>query len=364
MSFFSNFFNVKESPILSLTGFGGGGTGISLGGAAGAASGPFTVTGGDAVLTPGNGNKYHVFVSSGSLVVAPGPGMNGTINALILAGGGSGGKSGPSYAGSAGGGAGGAIYLSSYQIYGASGGPVSYPVTVGPGAAAQTSDEQRGTNGSDSVIDFSPFSDGPSTAQIALTAKGGGGGATSGSGTPGSALAGGNGGGGAQTNQGGGLTAPPNSPVYPQCPGTVTLYGNAGHTGTSIYGSGGGGSGNGGAGEAPSADGTNSGGDGGAGVAIPAYPGPLIGPGIPVSERPDFQNQVGPTGLYGGGGGGANYRMNHGSQGSGGPGGGANANNNGYIYTGGGGGGGYASPTNGDGGAGGKGLVIVSYAIS
>ena len=42
MSFFSNFFNVKESPILSLTGFGGGGTGISLGGAAGAASGPFT----------------------------------------------------------------------------------------------------------------------------------------------------------------------------------------------------------------------------------------------------------------------------------------------------------------------------------
>ena len=362
MSFFSNFFNVKESPILSLTGFGGGGTGISLGGAAGAVAGPFTVTGGDTVLTPGNGNKYHVFISSGSLVVTPGPGMDGTINALILAGGGSGGKSGPSYAGSAGGGAGGAIYLSSYQIYGASGGPVSYPVTVGPGAAAQTSDEQRGTNGSDSVIDFSPFSDGPSTAQIALTAKGGGGGATSGSGTPGSALAGGNGGGGAQTNQGGGLTAPPNSPVYR--PGTVTLYGNAGHTGTSIYGSGGGGSGNGGAGEAPSADGTNSGGDGGAGVAIPAYPGPLIGPGIPVSERPDFQNQVGPTGLYGGGGGGANYRMNHGSQGSGGPGGGANANNNGYIYTGGGGGGGYASPTNGDGGAGGKGLVIVSYAIS
>ena len=197
MSFFSNFFNVKESPILSLTGFGGGGTGISLGGAAGAASGPFTVTGGDQVLTPGNGNKYHVFVSSGSLVVAPGPGMNGTINALILAGGGSGGKSGPSYAGSAGAGGGGAVYLSSYQIYGASGGPVSYPVTVGPGAAAQTSDEQRGTNGSDSVIDFSPFALGPAQAQIALTAKGGGGGATSGSGTPGSALAGGNGGGGA-----------------------------------------------------------------------------------------------------------------------------------------------------------------------
>ena len=48
MSIFSNFFHVKEAPILSVMGFGGGGTGTTLGGAGGndPGGGPFSVSGG------------------------------------------------------------------------------------------------------------------------------------------------------------------------------------------------------------------------------------------------------------------------------------------------------------------------------
>jgi len=295
----------KEKPFLGIAGFGGGVASklVRRGGAA-VSEGPFTISGG-VVLTPGNGQRYHIFEAPGNLIFTPGPGCNGIINAFILAGGGSGGNSGDSYAGSAGGGGGGAVLITNFQSYGDANVPISYPVTVGTGAPSNTTDNTAGSQGLNSNIDFSVYADGPEIANILIQAQGGGYGATS---SPSSAGGpGGNGGGGNSPNTGGDLQAPPNSPVYPLAPGTVTVYGNAGHSDTSIYGSGGGGSGLGGVGERPSADGTNHGGDGGAGRAFPDYSAPIISPAIPAAYRSAFTNAVGPTGLYGGGGGGANY---------------------------------------------------------
>ena len=52
---------IKRISILSMLGFGGGGTGTALGGAAGlVVSGGTLEPGG---IEPGNGSKYHVFTS-------------------------------------------------------------------------------------------------------------------------------------------------------------------------------------------------------------------------------------------------------------------------------------------------------------
>ena len=336
-------------------------------------AGPFTITGGSTTLTPGDGKRYHVFLGPGSLTVSPGPGSTGSIDMFIVAGGGAGGTVGPAsddYAGPAGGGAGGVVYATSYQIYAPRSSSISYPVVVGPGGTASA--DNAGGNGNPSSIDLSVLTGAPSTAAITLTAVGGGGGANWSS-PPNVGRAGGNGGGGTSTQIGGSLTAPPNSPVYPQAPGTVTVYGNAGHQTTSIYGAGGGGSGAGGVGEPPSADGTNFGGDGGAGRAFPAYPGPLIAPATPNPAV--FGPVVGPTGLYAGGGGGACYRNNYAPDGDAGPGGGGYGGTgrgasgtplgrDAVPATGGGGGGGAGKPSGVGGGSGGQGIVIVSYTIS
>ena len=90
---------------------------------------------------------------------------------------GCGGKAGPTYAGSAGGGAGGAVEITSFQIYGDAGSPVTYPVTVGTGAPSNTTDATQGQQGNPSSIDFSPYAAGPSAAQISIQSMGGGGGA-------------------------------------------------------------------------------------------------------------------------------------------------------------------------------------------
>jgi hypothetical protein len=333
-------------------------------------TGPFTISGGT-VLTPGNGNKYHVFTSPGNLTLAAGPGCSGTVNMFIIAGGGGGGiinPAGEGYGGLAGGGGGGIVYATSYDLYGTYGTPKSYPVVVGSGGgpgAAGSAGVQGGTSSIDLLLVGAP-----SGAAIPISAVGGGGGAGESSGGTGGA--GGNGGGGVQSNVGGTLTAPPNSPIYPLAPGTITVYGNPGHTDTSIYGSGGGGSGAGGLGEKPSADGVNYGGDGGAGLAVPSYPGPLIAPATPNPGV--FGPIVGPTGLYAGGGGGACYRNGYGDDGDAGPGGGGYGGTgrsasgtplgkDGVPATGGGGGGGAGQPAGGSGGTGGPGIVIVSYPI-
>jgi len=340
---------------------------------AGAAPGFFAITGGSTTLTPGDGKKYHIFTGPGSLTVSPGFGSNGIIDMFIVAGGGGGGSAHPStYEGPGGGGGGGIVYATSYQIYGDPTNPTNYPVTVGSGGTGGSGGYGQfgGTGGPSSINLTLPGA--PGTAAIPIQAMGGGGGATWYA-PPYVGGSGGNGGGGVNNFTGGPLQAPPNSPVFPLCPGTVTVYGNAGHQTTGVYGSGGGGSGArnlpSGVGEAPSADVTNGGGDGGDGQAFPAYPGTLIAPTTPNPAV--FGPVVGPTGIYAGGGGGACYRNNYAPDGDGGPGGGGYGGTGrsasgpplgvtGVPATGGGGGGGSGLPSVTSGGNGGPGIVIVS----
>ena len=64
---------------------------FGFGAAAGAAAGPtaFTVTGGDVDgQEPGNGYKYHTFTGPGTLTVTDGPLAGGTIEYLVIGGGG------------------------------------------------------------------------------------------------------------------------------------------------------------------------------------------------------------------------------------------------------------------------------------
>ena len=89
MSIFSNFFHVKEAPILSMLGFGGGGTGTTLGGAGG---GGIQASGGDQNgIEPGNGYKYHTFTTTGAgtFTVTEAP-ATAQIEFLMVAGGGTG----------------------------------------------------------------------------------------------------------------------------------------------------------------------------------------------------------------------------------------------------------------------------------
>tara|TARA_B100001059_G_C17797933_1_gene564261 strand:- start:845 stop:1936 length:1092 start_codon:yes stop_codon:yes gene_type:complete len=87
---------------------------------------PFSATGGT-VLTPGNGYKYHMFTTPGSLAVS---GSSGSVDYLIIGGGGSGGNApdNGSYQNAGGGGAGEFLtgQISSLQV-------ASYPITIGAG---------------------------------------------------------------------------------------------------------------------------------------------------------------------------------------------------------------------------------------
>ena len=142
MSIFRDFFNVKQKPVFtgSRFGFGSGG---------GAASGPsapgFSATGGNATYTL-NGYKYHVFTSSGSLVVDAGVSSD-EVEFLIIAGGGGAGAGCSNDYGRGGGGGGAGGVRCSFQGL-TPGGPgassengltctagTTYPVTVGDGGA-------------------------------------------------------------------------------------------------------------------------------------------------------------------------------------------------------------------------------------
>ena len=106
---------------------------------------PFSATGGT-VVTPGNGYKYHFFTSPGNLVVSGNP---GSVDYLIIGGGGSGGNAPDtgSYQAAGGGGAGefltgqiATLQVASYPVVigdgglysGASGLPAGYPVDLQP----------------------------------------------------------------------------------------------------------------------------------------------------------------------------------------------------------------------------------------
>ena len=326
----------KEKPFTGMSGFGGGFLRFK------SASSAVKATGGT-VVEPGNGYVYHVFTAPDTIVATGADVPN--VDWLVVAGGGAGGN----YFGG-GGGAGG------YRVHSPNAGPLHNPtnlnltstpisVTVGDGASVN-----RGQGSGSSL--------GP------IDSAGGGGGETGGGGS-GAGTSGGSGGGGGPTNGGGthpgfaGNQPPVNPP-----------QGNPGGTGYHLgtYPSGGGGGAGG-----PGGDGPNPGpgGAGGNGYPNPDFAAPHIAPaltdaGVPTAQVTAFTNAVGPTGLYAGGGGGVSGNLTDGSPGPGG--GGATGIPNGDIvggginYTGGGGCG--MRPANGTHvREGGKGIVIVRYAI-
>ncbi len=261
-------------------------------------------TGGD-IITHAGGNTIHIFQGSGSLVCPAG--QTGSVEYLVVGGGGAGGGR----SSSGGGGAGGFRTGTGYSATG------TISVTVGSGGARQLNNAVRGASGSASVFGT-------------ITADGGGGGGSNGSGER-TGLNGGSGGGG------GGAVAGPTTG------GTATSgQGNNGGTG-GVDGSGNfGGGGGGGAG--------GTGGNGGTG---PNASGGNGGPGLSSSIS-------GTLTYYAGGGGAGKAPNGTGSYGTGGIGGGGEGafsqGFDGTPNTGGGGGG-----TTGNSGAGGSGIVIISY---
>ena len=300
----------------------------------------FAATGGNVVISPGNGYRYHTFTSSsGSFVVS-----NGTANieVLLVGGGGAGG-----FDVGGGGGAGGLVYAPSMSI-----GPGTYPVTVGAGGAAPTTSSTPATPGNGSPSTFN-----------GLTALGGGGGGNWQS-IPGAA----GGSGGGPTSNVSGSAGPGTQPAQLHTAGTAYLSfgrpggGGAGNTPNAneysgaAGGGGAGGDGGGGASSGWSADSTTIG-YGGPGIQFPQFTGPLIG--VP-SLAPL-------NGYFAGGGGSASdvgSFYGRGGTGGGAPGvtpilpGLATAN------TGGGGGGAGATPSYSPinkGGNGGSGILVIRY---
>ncbi len=275
----------KKKPFLGLTGMGGGAGGYLVGG-----GGPVEVTGGTTTaegIVPGNGYRYHVFMTDPSPQTFVIPQSRGSLDCefLIIGGGGSGG-----YDVGGGGGAGGMVHGQPYTI--PSG---THPVSVGEGGVqsptSPTPDPLRGgpgLSGNPSVVVL----DG-----VTITGLGGGGaGGWSNSSPPRSGAGGGSGGGGCgyttSANGGGG-----NQPAQNPGVSNITNYGTGGGaTNNPAPGQkGGGGGGTGGAGSGPP-------GSGGLAQALPAFAAPLVSPEIPAPSRSAFVTTVDPNGYYGFGG--------------------------------------------------------------
>ena len=256
-------------------------------------------------------------VNEGTVALAPAP---YSVDFLVLAGGGSGGRSG---GGTGGAGAGG--YRSSNATYGSSGRgssaesslsltpSVVYTITVGAGGSAQTGGDNNGNNGSDSSIS--------GTGITTITSTGGGGGGRANGVSGGCGSGGGENnppttGGSGTANQGydGGAGRVSGGPAYGgggggtgQVGATGPTSANGGNgtastiTGSSVTrGGGGGGSRN---ETASGTGGTGGGGNGGTG----AGPGSTSTPGINATANT-------------GGGGGGVWSTNNGSSGTGGSG--------------------------------------------
>lgn len=328
-------------PLFSLSGFSGGFASKLF-----SSIGSFSASGGTE-LTPGDGFKYHVFLSPGDFVIHSDSG-NASIQYLIVAGGGGSGSTGgnydnnPSRYGKSGGGGAGGVLTGTTILSGTS----TYPITVGdqtpqvPMVSHNWTQPNlyttpaniglRGENGNDSTFN-------------SLTASGGGGGGGySASGSPGytptqyDGNPGGSGGGGAgimvfgqASGTGGngipGQGYPGGDRPWPSPPLPSTQAGGAG-------------GGAGGAGPDSTGPSVNP---GGAGLAVPAFPAPAIEPAIPAPVRPSWTPSVGPTGIYGKGGAGSGA-------------------SNGINFTGQGGAG--VPPLN-VGRRGGAGIVIVKYPV-
>ena len=263
----------------------------------------FSATGG-LESTPGNGYKYHTFLSSGSFVVSGTTHPTG-MEVLVVAGGGGGGEV---VVGLGGGGAGGLRVQGGPSVAGPTGShgpatPLTIPVgsttiTVGEGGAA-------GVNGGNSSIGS------------LLVGTGGG----SGGGEGGTPYVGSPGG-----SSGGASNVESSSPTNGNAGGFSPLpEGNNGGraTGATSNEGGGGGGGAGGNGGGATSDGT--GGDGGAGLQLPAFNAPLLHPNAsPLAPL---------SGFYAGGGGGGTIRTSDG-RGEGGSGGGGNGSNTNPTITG------------------------------
>ena len=237
----------------------------------------FSATGGNQVLTPGNGYKYHTFTTSGSFIVSysAGPGFS-EFEVLMVAGGGA---AGPNYNSGAGGG--GVVYHQQFPVT-----ATTYPVSVGGGGAP-------------------PNAPGSDTVFGGMTAKGGGGG-TSFAGALGKPGGSGGGAEGTETNPAGsGIQPSQNAPFAPNP--NFFQYGNPGGTGTTggAYSAAGGG-GAGGAG-APAGPGPGAGGPGGPGIPITGFEYPIVGltPLTPQANSPTNNH-------YGAGGGGWGYSVQNG----------------------------------------------------
>ena len=264
--------------------------------------------GGTVTTLTQNGVNYrvHTFTSSGTLSVT----QSGSVEVLVVAGGGS---AGSALYHSGGGGAGGFLYKGGYQIND----NTTITVTIGAGGAAPSTQVTKGNNGSNSVFET-------------LTAIGGGGGGTYQNAT---GLNGGSGGGGGAESG---------------------IFGNGGQ-GTTGQGFSGG--------DYNGAGSNNKVGGGGGGASQAGQTGTGVGTG---GNGGNGQASVisGTNTYYAGGGGGSTEAFDINTTGGlgGGGNGGPDAGQNGTVNTGGGGGAGERlSPATT--GAGGSGIIIIRYPI-
>ena len=358
MGIFRDFF-VKEKPIFTgiTRGLGGFGFGKAAASGGGGAE-PFGGSGGvvSAGVAPGNGYRYHYFKSPGTFDVSSTYGSDsGTLEVLVVAGGGAG---GPRVGG--GGGAGGIAVATPVPIPFATAG-TSIPITVGPGGAqGGANPATKGSNGGDSA-----FGDSPDPFYIIAKGGGAGGADDDQGGNDGGS------GGGTQygppdpTPNGGSATQPTQNPGKPW----VTNYGFNGSKGAGPpnWQSGAGG----GAGGA-AADGDQSNrGEAGESLNLQnVWDVPYYMP-APDPYRPAINPKPGYH--YGGGGGGGNYPpfisqrfpagAGYGGGGIGGPATEAGSGLPGTDGLGGGGGGGTGDTNGPEGGAGGAGIVVIRYTV-
>jgi len=350
----------KQKPFAGFTGFGGGATGLNVGGIS---QSPITASGGTKI-TDGD-YTFHVWGSnapaSEAFTVSDGGPWN--MDILVVGGGGAGGGRG------GGGGGGGAVIMQEITIDGASVG--TYPITRGSGGSNPGSVPAAGNDGSDSQ-----FGSGTPTPLVA--AGGGGGGGDS----PTASRVGGTGGSGGGGNKGpydGGSYNPggvgegagqiPSSPGYQPSP--PVGWGQPGKTAS--YG-GSGGTAGGGVGAQ-----TNDEQQGFYGVStipwIPSGSPPPLSPagtfGYPYTVDSGRSGQPQPQPYrkgemyYGAGGGAGGYDRQNGAGFDGAGGDGSGEGNDGYDYSGGGGGGGNGGGEGGgtqdNGGNGGSGVIIIRY---
>jgi len=278
----------------------------NIGDGIGGGSTTLTITGGS-TAEPGNGYKYHVFLSDGAFVTT---GDIAAADVLMVAGGGGGGSGGGGTGG--GGGAGGVRFYPDLPV--AEG---EYNIVIGSGGSGAPNYDDNGTRGGD-------------TTAFGKTAKGGGH-----SNYNYSTIAPGGSGAGASYNTGNGSgniggDDPNANPVREGYDGGAGGGGGAGQNGQ------------------PTA--------GGNGIQLPAFTGNLIG-----------QPALNPySGYYGGGGGTGKDGTDGAPGGNGGGGNGQsrNAPSNGTVTPGvdglGGGGGGGSNLGAGNGG---KGIVVVRYSV-